>query len=98
VQEGTEIEIVPEGRPGGSDGMDPNIFRATVDDLGRQKPIIWLHDGNPHSLTSLTSMLSQEHGVQWIHNKTYGNWRIVGHSENLWDEAERLRRQAAAAP
>jgi hypothetical protein len=96
VREGTEIEIVPDGRPGGSESMDVNLFRARVGDLSRQKSIIWLHDGNAYSLTNLTQKLWEEHGVHWVDGKTAPNWRIVGHSENIWDEAERLGRRTSA--
>ncbi len=40
--------------------------------------------------------LWQDHGVQWVNNKIAPNWRIVGHTENLWDEAERLGRKGSA--
>lgn len=95
VREGTEIEIVPEGRPEGSANMDANLFRARVGDLSRQKSILWLDDGNGYSLTNLTVKLCQEHGVRWVGTKTALNWRIVGHTENIWGEAERLGRHSA---
>jgi hypothetical protein len=97
VQEGTEIEVVPDGRPEGADGMDQSLFRARVGDLGRQKSIIWLHDGNAYSLTNLTLILSDIYGVRWVGTKTALNWQIVGHTESIWDEAECLGRQAGAA-
>jgi hypothetical protein len=93
VREGTEIEIVPEGLPEGAGGMNPNLFRVRVGDLSRQKSIIWLYDGKVYSLTDLTWKLCHEHGVQYVDNTRMAlNWRIVGHAENIWDEAERLGR------
>jgi hypothetical protein len=92
IAEGSEIEVVPEGRPEHATTMDDNLFRAKIGDLSRQKSVVWLHDGDSYSLSNLTWKLSQEYGGRWVGTKTAVNWRIVGHTENLWDEAERLGR------
>lgn len=92
LQTGTEIEIVPDARPEGSAATESSLFRAKIGDLSRKQSVIWLHDNAVYALTNLTWKLSEEHGVQQPQGKIAPYWRIVGHTENLWNEAERLGR------
>jgi hypothetical protein len=94
IQEGSEIEVIPEARPENADELDPKIFRARIEDVYRRKSVVWLHDDTAYALTNLTCKLEAEHGVQWVDGKTAGNWRIVGHTDTIWDEAEHFRQSA----
>ena len=95
IREGSEIEIIPEARP--LDAGDQQRFRAQIGDLSRRQSVVWLHDNNAYSLTKLTVKLESDCGVRWVDGKTAGNWRLVGHTLTLWEEAERLLKQEGAS-
>jgi hypothetical protein len=90
IQAGTEIEVVPQAPPADGPQQGHNAFRASIGDLSVRASIIWLHDNNAYSLTQLTSILAQDHGLTWFGTKTAVHWRVAGHSVSLWEEAERL--------
>jgi hypothetical protein len=94
IQEGSEIEIVPEARPPDADKQDEKVFRARIANVSGRPSVEWLYDNNVYSLTNLTAKLWQEHGVQYLDAKMATNWRIVGHTENIWEEAEHFRPSA----
>jgi tetratricopeptide (TPR) repeat protein len=97
IQEGSEIEVIPESRPEGAANQDQTLFRARIGNVSRRQSVVWLHDNNAYSLTKLTVKLESEHGLRWADGKTAGNWRVVGHTGSLWQEASRLLEQEGAA-
>jgi serine/threonine protein kinase len=88
VSEGTEIEPIPDAMP--EDGLerDPKLFRARI---GSKQSIIWEHDGDAYSLTELSVILWQQHGLLWVRPKTFELWRIAGQAESMWHQADKLR-------
>lgn len=88
---GQVLEIIPGLLPAGAERNDPR-FRATiVATSGRQGSIRWHSDGHLYSLTGLTRILWENHGVQWP-GKTCLNWHREGQRLTLWDEAEQFIR------
>ena len=98
VREGSEIEVIPEARPPDAGDRDPTLFRARIGNLSRRQSVVWLHDNSASSLTNLTSRLESEYGLRWADSKTAGNWRRVGQTATLWEEASRILGQEEEAP
>lgn len=93
ISRGTQIEIVPEAMPADLSVRDPDLYRATIDNPeGLKESILWAYDKQLYSLTELTVMLWEDHGIEWIRNFIFVHWRRVGATESLWDEAERFAR------
>jgi hypothetical protein len=93
VQQGTAIEVIPEALPPNSASQDSRVFRATISETaGLRNSIIWEYDRTPYSLTELTIKLQNEHGVACLEHYIFKHWRIAGHMESLWAEAERFPR------
>jgi hypothetical protein len=93
VGRGTVIEVVSEALPGDASSRDPRIFRARIDNpAGLRDSVIWEFDGNPYSLTELTYKLQNEYGVACLEHYIFKHWRIAGHAQSLWEEAERYPR------
>jgi tRNA A-37 threonylcarbamoyl transferase component Bud32 len=90
LPEGTEIEVMPDARPGDPPPHDPNVFRARIGKLGTRKSVVWAKDGNAYALTELSCKL-EEYGLSWVRPKTFELWRIVGQTESMWYLADRLR-------
>jgi hypothetical protein len=90
IAPGTEIVPMPEALPHGGPPADPDLFRVRLVNPPSLK-VVWAKDGSTYSLTALSVKLWQEHGLQWIGNKTYRLWRIAGETQSMWDQAERLR-------
>jgi hypothetical protein len=92
LAEGTQIEVMPDAISDEGGPHDPKVFRARIGNPTSQKSVIWDFDGNAYSLTELSCKLEQ-HGLWWVRPKTFELWRIVGRSESMWEEADRLREQ-----
>ncbi len=92
IEAGTEIEIVPIALPVDHSTVEPNVFRARIADPTQRSSVTWLGDDNTYSLTQLTRKLTEEHGVRWLAHNIAKHWRIVGQTESLWNQAERLSR------
>jgi hypothetical protein len=93
IQVGTVLEVMPQALPPGADNTDPR-FRARIVDLrGRQDSVEWEFDRQRYSLTELTNLLAARLGVTWPWGYyTFRDWRRVGHTASLWDEAEQFPR------
>ena len=98
IEMGTEIEVVPVALPTDGALQDPHVFRARIIDPAQRASVTWLADNNSYSLTQLTRKLAQEHGMQWLANNIALHWRIVGQTESLWNQAERLSREVVSIP
>lgn len=93
IERGTVIEVIPEARPTHAGDLDPRIFQAQIaNPSGLRESVIWSYDGQPYSLSELTRLLVQDHGVQWLRSYTFATWRIEGHQCSMWDEAEEFPR------
>lgn len=90
IAPGTEIEIVPKALPTNASASDSRIFKATIGDLAIRESVIWQFDGKRYSPTALTRHLAAEHGLVWLANNIFIHWRVVGSSESMWDNAEKL--------
>jgi hypothetical protein len=89
---GTEIEPMPRALPTDGASFDPHLFRVRIaNPPGRE--VVWLANGNTYTLSKLSNMLANEHGLQWFKNRTFELWRIVGQAESMWDQAEQLLQQ-----
>jgi hypothetical protein len=93
IQAGTEIEVVPDALPPNHASLGPNIFRAKIIDPNVRASVVWLNDNAAYSPTKLTGKLGEEHGMKWLRNNIFVHWRIVGHANSMWDEAEGLSQQ-----
>jgi hypothetical protein len=90
IQHGTEIELIPDVRPADAAQMDQVLFQARIEDPdGLDRSIRWLFDDQMYSLSQLTRVLREQHGAHPNVGRYFANWRRVGASESLWDEAER---------
>jgi serine/threonine protein kinase len=87
---GTEIEVMPDAMPNDGVKRGQAIFRAKIGSLDSQKSVVWIHDGNAYSLTELSVKLEQ-HGLSWVRPKTFELWRVVGQTESMWVQADKLR-------
>jgi hypothetical protein len=87
----TVLEVVPQLLPAGVPAGDATFTATVVSTRGRQDAVRWQRDGQLYSLTALTGVLYQRHGVQWP-GKTCVNWRRRGQAMTLWDEAEQYAR------
>jgi hypothetical protein len=93
VVRGTIIEVIPDAIPTDWAVQEPGVFRARIENpAGLRESVVWELDGQPHSLTDLTHKLQNEYGVACLEHYIFKHWRIVGHEESLWDEAERFPR------
>jgi len=90
LDEGTEIELMPDAMPNDGVTRDQAIFQAKIGSFDSQKSVVWIHDGNTYSLTELSVKLEQ-HGLTWIRPKTFELWRIVGQTDSMWVQADKLR-------
>lgn len=93
VCRGTEIELLPAVRPAEVTGLDPRVFRATIDDpAGLGQSIRWALNGELYSLSELTRVLRDQHGATPNVRLYFSNWQRVGATESLHHEAERYLR------
>ncbi len=90
LTEGTRIEVMPDARPETEPAEGPKVFSARISNVRAQRSVIWEHDGNAYALTNLSCMLD-EYGFSWVRPKTFELWRIVGQTQSMWDQAEKLR-------
>jgi hypothetical protein len=93
LAQGTVIEVMPEVRAEGVPAGDARFRAQILNAQGGAGAVRWEHDGQAYSLTELTNMLWEEHGLglKWP-NYILKNWRIVGHNQSMWDEAEQFTR------
>jgi hypothetical protein len=96
IQKGTEIEIVPDALPTDNGAFDPAIFRARIVDPMRRESVVWPADNNAYSLSRLTYILADQHGMKWLANNIAIHWRIAGQKESMWQQAEHLAAQPTA--
>ncbi len=90
VQPGTVIELVPSICSSVAPGGTGDRFRAVVvKPQGGSGSIRWAVDGQCYSAAALLAKLEKEDGVCSI-SIVYRNWRIVGHEESIWGEADSL--------
>ena len=85
------IEVVPRFLPPGADTNDPRFRAIVVEPYRRLRAIRWQADGQLYSLTGLTLVLYESHGVKWP-GKTCLNWRREGKELTVWEEAEQYAR------
>jgi hypothetical protein len=87
VQPGTIIELVPSICGSVAARGTGDRFRAeVVNPQGGSGAIRWRGDGECYSAQALLTKLEQEYGVCGM-PIVYRNWRIVGHEESIWSEA-----------
>lgn len=93
VKKGTAIEVVPDALPDDARTRDPRVFKARIDNVaGLRGSVIWERDGQRYSLTELTQKLWEDFGVACLEHYIFKHWRIVGHIDSMWVEAERFPR------
>lgn len=89
VKEGTIVELVPFTWPlVPLEGADALFKAVVVNPQGGEDALRWPMDGQRYSAQALLSKLEQDYGVCGI-PIVYRNWRIVGHEESIWREANR---------
>jgi hypothetical protein len=90
IKSGTEIEIVPEARLEELPDR-PNLFRARIDDPSKVNEITWAENDIKYTLTGLTKKLEGDHKLKIFKHHTSFLWRIVGQSEPLSVQADRVQ-------
>jgi hypothetical protein len=90
VQKGTLIELVPAICASHAAGSRGDRFRAeVVKPQGGPGALRWTVDGQCYSAQALLTKLIEEEGVGGV-PIVFRNWRIVGHTESIWAEANSL--------
>jgi hypothetical protein len=93
IGRGTAIEVIPEARPANAGDLDQRLFQARIVNPERLRgSVTWNYDDQIYSLSGLTKLLSERYGVRFLRSRTFATWRIEGHPQSMWDEAEKFPR------
>jgi hypothetical protein len=97
IRAGAVIEPLPQALPPDGVYSDPTRFRVQIVNPPNRE-VVWLADGKKYSsLSSLTQLLSAEHGLRRFKARCFALWRIIGHTDSMWDEAEQCAQQESRA-
>ena len=95
VKPGMLLTLLPSAIGNSSIDATQATYRARfADDVTRQKNVIWEQDGNLYSLSKLSELMRDEHGVPFAKGgiNGYACWALEGSSESLWEVASRVER------